>query len=311
MNRMTIKFKLFPDNPNFLKVVSFLLAVILWFFVTAERQDLGLETRRTFSNIPLTYRNLGQDLVVTGLEESVTLSLQGLPHAFDGLTPADLEAYVDLSGKGEGRHELRINAVAPPGLSIVSIEPARVTVTLEDLITRQISVQRELIGEPGGGMIVQAVEFNPTDVFIRGPRRKMELVEKVVFRLNISGATENIADSVKLYSLDAQGSFIQGITIIPESVEVRVTFTLPRKDLPVEPVFINNGREVEMVMVEPAEVTVTGPRQLLEELKRIPTEEIDLKGREGFFTEEVLLVLPEGITAIRHDRVMVRVYLAD
>lgn len=308
---MRMKFRLFPENPNFLKVVAFLLALILWFFVTGDRQDLGLEVRRSFSNIPLTYRNLGQDLVVVGLEESVTLSLQGLPQAFDGLTPADLEAYVDLNGRQEGRHELRINATAPPGVSIVSIEPAKVSVLLEDLITRQISVEDELSGEPGGGMIVQDIKFEPTEVFIRGPRRRIELVEKVVFRLNISGKEENVIDSVRLYPLDSQGSFVQGITIIPESVEVQVTFALPQKELPVEPVFINDDREIESVIVEPSEVTVIGPRQLLEELNSIPTEEIDLNERDTVFTEEVSLVLPEGVIVAEDGRVRVRVYLAD
>ncbi|HPU36336.1 MAG TPA: hypothetical protein PLA91_06025, partial [Bacillota bacterium] len=85
--------------------------------MTGDRQDLGLETRRSFNNIPLTCRNLGQDLAIVEMNEEVTLSLQGLPQAFDGLTPADLEAYVELSGKREGRHEVRINAVAPQGLS--------------------------------------------------------------------------------------------------------------------------------------------------------------------------------------------------
>jgi len=308
---MRMKFKLFPENPNFLKVVAFLLALILWFFVTGDRKDLGLEVRRSFSNIPLTYRNLGQDLAVVGLEESVTLSLQGLPQAFDGLTPADLEAYVDLSGRQEGRHELRINAVAPPGVSIVSIEPAKVTVLLEDVITRQISVEEEIRGEPAGGKIVEDVAFEPAEVFIRGPRRRIELVEKVVFRLDISGQEEKLAESLRLYPLDRGGTFVQGITVIPESVEVQVTFALPQKDLPVKPVFVNEEREIEAVMVDPPQVTVMGPRWLLEELDGIPTEKIDLRGRENvFIIDEVLLDLPEGVT-VNKDTVKVRVYLAE
>jgi YbbR domain-containing protein len=309
---MGMKFKLFTESPNFLKVLAFFLALILWFFVAGDRQDvLGLEVRRTFSGIPLTYRNLGQDLVIVGLEEGVTLSLQGVPQAFDGLTPADLEAYVDLNGKREGRYELRINATAPRGLSIVSIEPAKANVLLEDLITRQMSVEGDLLGEPAGGLIVQEINFTPAEVFIRGPRRKIDLVEKVIFRLNVSGAEGNIADSARLYPLDDRDNFIQGITIIPDSVEVEVSFTLPQKDLPVEAVFSSNGRRVETVIVEPSVVTVVGPSHLLEEITRLLTEEIDLKERDSVFTAEVPLVLPEGIISPKNDRVKVRVYLAD
>ncbi len=308
---MRMKFKLFSENRNILKVLAFLLALILWFFVTGDRQDLGLETRRSFNNIPLTCRNLGQDLAIVEMNEEVTLSLQGLPQAFDGLTPADLEAYVELSGKREGRHEVRINAVAPQGLSIVSIDPPRAIIVLEDLVTRQMSVEDDLIGVPAGGLVVEEITFTPTEAFIRGPRRKIDLVSRVIFRLNIDGARENIIDSARLYTLDEQGNFIQGITISPESVDVQVTLTLPSKDLPVEAVFSSSDRSVETVIIEPSTVTVMGPQSLLDELDSIPTEEIDLEGRSLVFTEEVPLVLPEGLIAPGNERVRVLVYLAD
>jgi len=308
---MRMKFKLFSENRNILKVLAFLLALILWFFVTGDRQDLGLETRRSFNNIPLTCRNLGQDLAIVEMNEEVTLSLQGLPQAFDGLTPADLEAYVELSGKREGRHEVRINAVAPQGLSIVSIDPPRAIIVLEDLVTRQMSVEDDLIGVPAGGLVVEEITFTPTEAFIRGPRRKIDLVSRDIFRLNIDGARENIIDSARLYTLDEQGNFIQGITISPESVDVQVTLTLPSKDLPVEAVFSSSDRSVETVIIEPSTVTVMGPQSLLDELDSIPTEEIDLEGRSLVFTEEVPLVLPEGLIAPGNERVRVLVYLAD
>jgi YbbR domain-containing protein len=308
---MRMTFKLFSENRNILKVLAFLLALILWFFVTGDRQELGLETRRSFDNIPLACRNLGQDLVIVEMNEEVTLSLQGLPQAFDGLTPADLEAYVELSGKREGRHELRINAVAPQGLSIVSIDPPRAIIILEDLVTRQMSVEDDLTGVPAGGLVVEEITFTPTEAFIKGPRRKIDLVSRVIFRLNIDGARENIIDSARLYTLDEQGSFIQGITISPENVDVQVTLTLPSKDLPVEAVFSSSDRSVETVIIEPSSVTVMGPQSLLDELESISTEEIDLEGRSSVFTEEVPLVLPEGLIVPENERVKVRVYLAD
>ncbi|NMB40835.1 MAG: hypothetical protein GX996_02740 [Firmicutes bacterium] len=306
---MKINFKLFSENPNLLRILAFLLALILWFFVAGDRQDLGSEVRQTIGNIPLSYRNLGQDLEVAGEEESVTLSLQGTPRAFDGLTPVDLEAYIDLSGKREGRYDLRINATAPKGLSIVGIEPAKSKVVLEDLITRQISVEDNLQGEPGGGLVVQEVEFAPKEVFIRGPRRKIDLVSKVIFYLDISGAESTITGSALLYALDDKENLIENITVTPDTAEVRVTFTLPRKDLPVEVIFDSDGRVVEMVKVEPSTVTVTGPSQLLENLTGILTEEINLKNKGDIFTVEVPLIVPENVTC-KNKHVTVQVFLA-
>jgi len=304
--------KKLTDNPNFIKILSIFLALILWFFVTGERQDaLGIEVRRTFSDIPLAYRNLGQDLAITGMQESVTLSLQGVPQAFDGLTPAHLEAYVDLNGKKEGHHEIRINAVAPRGVSIVSIAPAKVNIVLEDLITRQMTVESILQGKPGGGLIVDEVIFTPEEVFIRGPLPKVDLIDRVVFRLDISDAEENIVDSARLEPLDSRGNFIQGITITPEQVEVVVSFVLPQKDIPVEVSFLGDGDMVEAVIVDPSVVRVKAPGDLLESITVIYTEEIDPDGRDSPFSIDVPLIFPEGIVSIDHDTVRVRIYFLD
>lgn len=300
------------DSPNVIKILSIFLALILWFFVSGDWQDaLSNEVRLTFSNIPLAYRNLGQDLAITGMEESVTLSLQGVPQAFDGLTPAHLEAYVDLNGKKEGRHEIRINAVAPRGVSIVSIDPAKVNIVLEDLITRQMTVESILQGEPGGGLVVDEVNFTPEEVFIRGPLPKVELINKVVFRLDISNEEDSVVDSARLEPLDSRGNFIQGITIIPEQVEAVVSFALPQKDVPVEVSLKSNGRIVETIIVEPSLVSVKAPVDLLEYITAIQTEEIDLDGRDSPFSINVPLVLPEGIVSIDYDTVRVRIYLID
>lgn len=304
--------KKLTDNPNFIKVLSIFLALILWFFVSGDRQDaLGNEVRLTFTNIPLAYRNLGQDLAITGIQESVTLSLQGVPQAFDGLTPAHLEAYVDLNGKKEGHHEIRINAVAPRGVSIVSINPAKVNIVLEDLITRQMTVESILQGKPGGGLVVDEVNFTPGEVFIRGRLPKVDLINKVVFRLNISNAEDSIVDNARLEPLDSRGNFIQGITIIPEQVEVVVSFVLPQKDIPVEVSLKSNGSMVDTITVEPSIVRVKAPGDLLDGITAIYTEEIDLEGRDSAFSIDVPLVFPEGFIPIDHHTVRVRIYLLD
>lgn len=306
---MKMRFK-FINNPNFTKILSLFLAIIVWFIVTGNKRDaLGLEARRTFTNIPLYYRNLGQDLIVIDLEENITLALQGTPQAFDGLTPADLEAYVDLSGKQKGRHELRVHAVAPPGVSIVGIVPARVNILLEDLVTRQMSVESSLLGKPAGGLIIEEINFTPEEVFVKGPLEQANLVQKVIFHLEINDAGGSIVSNVRLYPVDSRGSIVPGVTVTPDLVEVAVNFGLPQKNLPVKAVFKNSGRIVEKAVIEPPLVKVKGPQDLLAKTDHLFTEEIDLASLPDFFSMEVPLVFPEGILPEKIESVRVQVFL--
>ncbi len=297
------------ENRNFAKVISFFLALILWFFVSGDSQEaLGLEARRSFGNIPLSYRNLGEDLVIINMDHSITLSLQGVPQAFDGLTPAHLEAYVDLGGKKEGRHVVRINAEAPRGLSIVSIDPARETIILENLITEQMNVEGNLKGEPAGGKIVDEVSFTPEEVFVRGTRDKVDSVQSVCFSIDVSGAEGTLSGNIELIPVDERLKPVRGVTVTPDKVEVTVSFSLPQKDVPVEVVFVDKAKDkIELVSFEPSTVTIEGPGFLLEEIDSLQTEAINPDDIKFPFTIEIPLIFPEGVKPIQYKTVKVKV----
>ena len=303
----------FFESPLFLKIISVFLAIILWFFVAGNNPDrLGTEVRRTFNDIPLVVRNLGADLLVTETVENVTLSLQGVPAAFDGLTPAHLEAYVDLNGRKEGWHELRINAIAPPGVSVVRIEPPRANILLDDLISRQMGVEASIQGEATGGLVMLDNNFEPQYVFVQGPRRKVEQVEKVIFHFELEGVDEDIiAHPVILYAIDSELNLVEELTVVPNVVELWVRFELPRREFPVEAIFLSEEAPVHSLTLEPQVVELQGPKDLLDAIEAVLTEPIDLElyrdaeDWEKQISLVVPLVIPEDLEAAQRSvRVM-------
>ncbi len=308
----------FFERPLFLKIFAVFLAIILWFFVAGNNPDRPVtEVRRTFNDIPLIVRNLGTDLLVAETVQSVTLSLQGVQAAFDGLTPANLEAYVDLSGRKEGWHEIRINATAPPGVSVVRIEPPRANIQLDDLISRQMGVEENIQGEPAGGLVMIESNFEPGYVFVQGPRRKVDRTEKVTFLLDLEGENEDIiARPVTLYPVDSDNNIIEGITVVPETVAVWVEFELPRREVPVEAVFLPEGATVDSLILEPRMIELQGPKDLLDQIESVLTEPIDLDALEDPEDPEIPeeqfilapLIISEELEASRYS-VRVRFFL--
>jgi len=305
------------DNPNFTKVLAFFLALILWFFVSGDRQNTEnqvYETRRSFENIPIGLRNLGDDLIVTDMVGEVSIFLQGLQPSFDGLTPANLEAYVDLSGKKEGRYMVRVGAVAPPGMSVVRITPASVQVVIEDLISLQMPVEAELQGENISGMIPYEIHFDPQQIFIQGSRLNVDRIARVVFYLDIEEADALLRESVRLYPLDEAGNLVSEVNVSPEHVDVEVVFAYPVKDVPVEAVIRRSNIVAEniQIQIEPPSFTLHGPQSILDEVTVIYTEEIDLRGWENGATREIPIILPEGIMSYHYNEtVFVRVILGN
>ncbi len=308
---MTKKTK-FTQRLIFIRVLSVFLALVFWLYVSGEqRQLLGFERPLTFRAIPVSWRNLGEDMFITGMTENVSLTLQGMEYAFDGLTPADMEAYVDLQGKEEGHHDVKVEAVVPRGLTVVEIQPPKATVVLDELVTTQFNVTPLYRGRPGEGMIIDESDFRPREVFVRGPSRQLERLHRVVFTVDVEGQTSPLNQEVPLYAMDSRENIIEEISVAPQSVEVWVEFKHPRRDIPLEVNFKDQDERLRNYIVLPNSLTVEGPRDVLNEISTLLTAEIDLAQYTEDTALEVAPVFPENVQPVDRDTVEVRLFFED
>ncbi|MEA2640578.1 MAG: hypothetical protein QOF51_1972 [Chloroflexota bacterium] len=77
--------------------------------------------------------DLGPNLQVVNQEPSVQVVLQGPATALRNIRPSDLRATVSAAGLGAGTYQLQVSVSAPSGLTIQSINPRVVPVTIADV----------------------------------------------------------------------------------------------------------------------------------------------------------------------------------
>jgi YbbR domain-containing protein len=82
--------------------------------------------------MPVTVRNLGSGLSVSGALPNVVVTLEGPTPDLLGLTAADVTASVNLDGREAGTHQITVEAAPPPGVEVASISPQSVELTLEE-----------------------------------------------------------------------------------------------------------------------------------------------------------------------------------
>lgn len=73
--------------------------------------ELGTVADKDIENIRIDVKNLGEQYSVQGLSDSdikVTVNVKGVSTVLDQITAADITAYIDLSGYGEGEHEVDV-----------------------------------------------------------------------------------------------------------------------------------------------------------------------------------------------------------
>lgn len=193
-----------------LKVLSLLLAVVLWSFVSAPRREA---VRERIFTAPLSFVSMPPDLVITtDIPASVAVRFRGRTSDLRNLATQNLEVPVDLKwiqNPGEAEITLRPQAInVPPEIEIVSIVPSKVRFSVEALRQRTVPVRPLLVGAPPAGYVIGEATASPEVVLVSGPASQvMKLSEVTTERINMTGRT---------------ATFVQSVVVVSDSPLVRI-----------------------------------------------------------------------------------------
>ena len=300
-------------------ILSFVLAVVVWISaVTAS--DPNVELTRS---VPIEI--VGQEpdtLMVGSIPTQALVTMRAPSSVWDRMASVEnaVRTWIDLTGLGDGSHvvhvQIYINEVFKP-VRLISLNPESVTVTLEEVISKDYMVKLEVNGEPAVGYQAGVAARKPSVVTVTGPESLLSQVESVGSTLNISDADETIRVNLPLRAVDTQGEIVPGVTITPATVEVTQPITLlgGYRNMVVKVVTVGRvavGYKMTNVSVSPPNVVVfsTDP-QLVNNLPSfIETEPLDITGADDDIEALLSLVLPEGVSVVGDDKVLVQVNIA-
>jgi YbbR domain-containing protein len=285
-----------------LLVLSIALGVAVWIFVTEEENP----TRAGLfpSQIPVTFVNVGEELAVANDLGAVDVRIEAPEDRWDGLSTANFEASVDLSGltAREQNVPVRVEVGGVRGVRILSVEPPTISVNLEEVVSRIIPVEPRLLGAlPRGFEAEQAVPERLT-VEISGPESLVGLVQSAVAEINVAGLTVGFEQSVELVPRGEGDGEIRGLTVQPPSVSVSVAVrqTVVTKTLPLTVDLLGEpaaGYRVTGVAVQPGVAEIEGPIEALQELEELPLGLVRLDGANEDIRLALAPELPEGVIA--------------
>ncbi len=223
----------FLRSNNLARVISLFLAIILWLFVTGDKITRTTPSRKVWQDVPLRIENLDQDYVITDVPESVDITLEGLPDAFEDLPVQEIDAYLDLTGKEAGNHLVRVQGSPPRGLTLVLIEPEQVRVAIEAYISEDFELEVEFVGEAASGWTLADYTVEPAEVLIGAPESIFNRINRTALLIDISGM--RLIESVELSPIayDEDGTRVNGLVIDPSLITVRLEFErVVEPDLP-------------------------------------------------------------------------------
>jgi len=201
-----------------LKVLAFVFALILWFFVMGEQKlEKGYP-------VPLELRNVPQGLMVTSEVPSLLeVRISGPRTVLLNLSPADLSIGIDLKGLAPGvtsfkrlDEQLRL----PRTLKITRLSPGVIDVRLEKIQNKSVPVRTVFSGVLPEGLKIEQLKLVPDQVVVTGAGIELKNVSEVETEpIDVTGVSESFRLEVPLNYVGKFSSLEQNKQVI----EVEVT----------------------------------------------------------------------------------------
>jgi len=296
------------------RVLSVIIALGLWFLVTAEQNPLTL---RTFRTVEVKSQYLDKDLVLIDIEpKTIAVTVQSQRRTVDALKDGDIVAFVDLSSVLPGRAAVPIDIILPRGVQLVDASPNQVNVVADTISRRLVKVEVRAVGTPHEDFVAQPAEIEVQEVIVEGPRTNVGIVSRVVADVDISNATADIEREVSLRLLDIDGREVPDVRSQPEQVLVRVPMRKlpPSKIVRVEAETFGPpqlGYRVESLVAEPATVKIRGPLDVLIRVDSVGTTPVDVTGVASDFDRQVEVRMPPGVSSVEPKQVLVKVHIVE
>ncbi len=289
------------------------LSFAIWAFVSFSQNP---EETVTFPDMMITTDSLDAGLVIVdsnGLPNqalpTVNVTLRTDRQQLTALRPTDIRVVTDLKGLGPGEHIVpvsvqgtRSNVSFQPVPS--GLEPAAVTIRLEQLSTQQIPVKVEVQGNlpfsfERGEPTVSRAGVSLTTVQVLGPQSRVARVTVVQATANIEQLRATYLTALSLEAIDAGGQTIEGVRLDPTTVTVQIPINpvVGLKLVPVTPIIVGlpaAGYEVRSVVVEPPLIALAGSSGPLDTIEVLTTTALDLNDARATLSRVVTVNFPAG-----------------
>jgi YbbR domain-containing protein len=300
-------------------ILALVLAVVVWISAVTSANP-NIESTRP---VPLNIVGLDPDMLIVGnVPNQVRVSLEAPSSVMDSMSASEsaVQAWIDITGLEPGTHDLEVQVQVNPTYRPVrhtSVIPEIVSITLESLLTNTYPINLEVTGEPAVGYQKGRLSSEPSSVTVSGAASQVTQIDEVKASLDISGATETIQRDVALIAVDQNGEAVSGVTITPGEVSITQPIFLQGgyRNVIVKVVTTGqpaNGYKLTNITVSPLNVVVfSSDPQLVNDLPGyVETEPVDITDAVDDIDTYVAINLPEGVTMVGDQFVLVQVSIA-
>jgi YbbR domain-containing protein len=291
-----------------LRGVSLLVALLLFAYVYSENYGLSTinrnssistSTQETISNVPIQVDINTDRYFISGLPETVVLTLKGPQSVLmQTISAADYRVVTeDLNALGAGEHTVQLRVENLSNEIEYQLTPSRVNVVIEERVSIKSPVELrfdESLVNPAynaGNPVLSA-----NTVTLTGPASTIARVKNVYVIVPAeNGLTNSINMNTVVQVEDSDGNKLN-VSVEPQEVNVKIPITLYGKKVPLIVQQVGVPVENKQYAIEISGddvVTLTGDRALLEGIDQIALP-VSVTGVAENKTQTIVIPLPSG-----------------
>ncbi len=288
-----------------LRALSVFIAVVLWLIVlnidnperTVEKRGIDVSLIGT-NELALEYQ-LG---IADSEIPDVNVKLRGTLSRLANVTTDNITVRADVSSITKpGEYYLPYDISVIDGVSIAGRNPDKITVTVEEIVTKVLPVKVEISGGMPSNMETDTPIVSPQNIRVTGVKSELENAKYALVKIQARDITKSINDSFTYSIVNDSGKELKGSSIkqVDHVVDVSVPVYLTREvDLAVD--IIEGGGVTAQdanVSISPAKIQIRGRSEEVAPMKRIVIGSVDLNSFLKTLNTSIPVTLPEGITS--------------
>ncbi|WP_128895260.1 CdaR family protein [Longirhabdus pacifica] len=312
------------NNKKVVILISALIAILLWAIVRYDQGVMPTPTNvvqqetKVYKSFPITYVGLDPeaDLILTSVEYTETdVTIRGTKDEITRMDPGqnNFRIEVDLSGiEAEGEYSLPLNEVGFPKGLIVNADHFTTKVVVENLLSKEMDVQIQIIGSQAEGYEQDPLQLDPLKVTVKSSESVLGNIYTIYGEVDISGAVTTVEQEVPLIALDESGNAIETVQLSESSVNVKVPIQSPSKSMPLIISLIGEtpeGYSVVSYKQSVDEITVFAPQEVLDSMDRYEMT-LDISALTGNQIVNLNIPILEKVRDVYQNQVVVEVEIA-
>lgn len=299
-----------------LKIVSLVFAMLLWGYVLMMQDPVRT---KTISNVSVSLEGeadlLARNLVIRGNRQfdDAVIKVKTQLTQYADLNADDITATISLTGiSDKGTYEITVSAKSSTG-TVVSISPSKVTIEVDNLVTRRVPVEINLTGALPGGFWANDPVISRNEIEIEGAAQDIAGVVKAGADIDLTGCTTSINRSVLLTLYDKDGNEVSNDLFLGTLPSVSFSMEIENmKEVPVDTASALLGADALPVNFElvsctivsgPKTVRLVGDAETLGSISSIALEPIDISDSKESIQQIFAMVVPDGVSLLDEDTV--------